>query len=122
MYSNLDNKWKEEILSGTHTGDKVRIMQKKKCVTTCAIVFLALSTSLGVFASGSELKSKGIIWDGFDADICIFDADKIKDKASFTDCKARAEGLNYVLVGGEVVAENAVFNGKCCGKVLLRED
>ena len=47
---------------------------------------------------------------------------KIIDKASFTDCKARAEGLNYVIVGGEVVAENAVFNGKKCAKVLLRED
>jgi N-acyl-D-aspartate/D-glutamate deacylase len=68
------------------------------------------------------LKTKGLIWDNMDADICIFDPEKIIDKASFTDCKARAEGLNYVIVGGEVVAENAVFNGKKCAKVLLRED
>ena len=68
------------------------------------------------------LKTKGLIWDNMDADICIFDADKIVDKASFTDCKARAEGLNYVIIGGEIVAENAVHNGKRCGKVLLRED
>jgi len=66
------------------------------------------------------LSSKGLLREGFDADICIFDADKIIDRADFTDCTAKAEGLNYVLVAGEVVVEDAVFNGKRNGKVLLR--
>lgn len=66
------------------------------------------------------LKNKGILREGFDADICIFDADKIIDRASFADCTKRAEGLNYVILGGQVVVENAVYNGKRMGRILLR--
>lgn len=67
------------------------------------------------------LSSKGILAEGFDADICIFDADRIIDRADFTDCSLHAEGLNYVILGGEVVVENAVYLGKRAGKVLLRK-
>ena len=51
--------------------------------------------------------------------ICIFDADKIIDRADFTACHERAEGLNYVLINGSVVVENAVYNGTRAGKVLV---
>ena len=67
------------------------------------------------------LWSKGIIREGMDADICIFDADKIIDRSEYTDCIKGAEGLNYVILGGEVVCEDAVFNGKRNGKLILRE-
>ena len=65
------------------------------------------------------LRTKGVLKEGFDADICIFDADKIIDRADYTSCHERAEGLNFVLVGGKVVVENAVFNGIRAGKVLV---
>ena len=65
------------------------------------------------------LQGKGILKEGFDADICIFDADKIIDGAEYTDCHKRAEGLNFVLIGGKVVVENAVYNGTKAGKVLV---
>jgi len=65
------------------------------------------------------LQSKGLIKEGFDADICIFDADKIIDRSDYTSCHERAEGLNFVLVGGKVVVENAVYNGIKAGKVLV---
>ena len=64
-------------------------------------------------------KSKGLIRVGMDADICIFDADKIIDRAEYTKCFERCEGLNFVIVAGEVVAENAVYNGKRNAKVLM---
>ena len=65
-------------------------------------------------------KTKGLVWDGFDADICIFDPDTIIDNASFDDCRAKASGLNYVIVGGQVAAENATYTGAMGGKLLLR--
>ena len=68
------------------------------------------------------LKTKGLIWEGMDADICIFDADKIIDRAEYTNCNQRAEGLNYVILGGEVVVEDAVYKGKRMGRVLLRAE
>lgn len=67
------------------------------------------------------LKGKGILKEGFDADICIFDPEKIIDGADYTHCHKRAEGLNYVIIDGEVVVENAVYNGKRKGKVIANK-
>lgn len=66
------------------------------------------------------LTGKGILAEGMDADICIFDPNTIIDRADFLDQTRKAEGLNYVLMAGQVVVENATFNGKRLGKVLLR--
>ena len=68
-----------------------------------------------------ELSGKGLLREGFDADICIFDPDQIIDRADFIHCHERAEGLHYVLLGGEVVVENAVYRDKRNGRVLLRK-
>ena len=72
-------------------------------------------------ASVYELHTKGLIKEGMDADLCVFNAKHIIDHASFTACHERAEGLNYVILDGEVVVEDAIYNGKRKGKLLLRK-
>ncbi len=64
------------------------------------------------------LPGKGLLKEGYDTDICIFDADKIIDCARFVDCHERAQGLNYVLVNGQIAAENAVSTGIRAGRIL----
>ena len=66
-------------------------------------------------------KNKGLLWEGFDADICIFDPDTIIDRATFVDPDQRAEGLDYVIVGGKIAAVNAVATGELGGTMLYRE-
>ena len=66
------------------------------------------------------LDTKGRIAEGMDADICIFDAETIIDRAEFTDPHPRAEGIAFVIVAGEVAAENATITGKAPGKLLRR--
>ena len=56
-----------------------------------------------------------------DADICVFDPDKIMDRADYTDPSGHAEGLSYVIVGGKVAAINAVATGELGGKVMYRQ-
>lgn len=73
-------------------------------------------------ASVYGIKNKGLIHEGFDADICIFDADRIIDKATFTQCYHRCEGLNYVLLSGEVVVKDAIYNGTKKGKFIFRNE
>ena len=68
------------------------------------------------------LKNKGLIKEGYDADICIFDYEKIIDRADYMDCHKRAEGLNYVIVNGKIAAENAVYNGTLSAKVITEFD
>ncbi len=71
-------------------------------------------------ASVYGLKTKGLLWEGMDADICIFDADKIADRSTFADCNQRAEGLNYVILNGEIVVKDAVYQGGKPGRFLSR--
>ena len=66
-----------------------------------------------------RLAGKGLLWEGMDADLCVFDPEKIADGSDFVDCRKRNEGLSYVLVGGEVVVEDNVYNGKRMAKAIL---
>lgn len=64
------------------------------------------------------LKSKGVIKNGFDADIVIFDYDKLEDKASYTNSCLLTEGIEYVIVNGQVVYKDKKFTGSTPGKVI----
>ncbi len=67
------------------------------------------------------LKGKGLLLEGYDADICIFDADTILDHSEFTNCTPKADGLNYVILNGQIVAEDAVYTGVRAGKFLPKQ-
>jgi N-acyl-D-aspartate/D-glutamate deacylase len=62
-------------------------------------------------------KDKGRIRVGADADITVFDPDRVIDKATFDDPLEYSEGIQFVLVNGVAVVENGqlvdgVFPGK----------
>ena len=65
-------------------------------------------------------QTKGLIREGMDADICIFDPDTIIDRAEYTNPWPHAEGLDYVIVGGKIAAINAVSTGEKGGTMLYR--
>ena len=66
-----------------------------------------------------SLENKGLIREGYDADLCIFDPETIIDRADFGNCHLRADGLNYVIINGKTVVENAVHNGTMAGKIII---
>ncbi len=64
------------------------------------------------------LKDRGIIQKGKAADVVIFDFEKIKDKATYTDPHQYPEGISYVIVNGEIVIKEGEHTGAFPGKVL----
>lgn len=92
-----------------------KYVREEKVVGLCEMIRRMTSLPASVYG----LKDKGVIAEGYDADICIFDPETIADRADYSDYTKKAIGLHYVIAGGEVVVENAVSNGKKCGKVLL---
>ena len=66
-----------------------------------------------------RLPGKGILRPGFDADLCVFNFDTIRDTGDFDHIERRPTGLNYVLVGGKVVAKDSVYTGERRGKSIL---
>lgn len=94
-----------------------RYVRERKVVSLPEMIRKMTSLPATVY----DLKNKGLIKVGYDADICVFDPETIIDRATYIEPSHRAEGLHYVIVGGEVAAENAVSTGKINGKVLLRK-
>ena len=103
-------------LRGSFPRAIARYVREFKTVTLTEMIRKMTSMPATVYG----LRSKGLVAEGFDADLCIFDPDKIADQADFKDQSKHAVGLNYVLIAGQVVVEDAVYNGKMPGKMLLR--
>lgn len=65
-----------------------------------------------------HLHDRGIIEKDKVADIVVFDFNRIKDKAEFTDSMQYPEGINFVIVNGKVVIENGNHTGELPGKII----
>ncbi len=66
------------------------------------------------------LKDRGIIREGFQADLTIFDADAIIDKATFAEPHQYAEGIKHVLINGQLVVDKGKPTGLRPGRILKR--
>jgi N-acyl-D-amino-acid deacylase len=64
------------------------------------------------------IRDRGLIKEGFKADITIFDKDQVIDNATFTDPHNYPSGIFYVMVNGSLVIENGEHTGKLPGKAL----
>ena len=54
-----------------------------------------------------------------DADLVIFDYDTVRDTADFIESNKLSDGIEYVIVGGEVVYHDKELTGATPGKVIL---
>lgn len=75
-------------------------------------------TGLAAMASGFE--EKGLIREGCDADIVVFDFNTISGKADYGTADAPNEGIEYVFVNGVKAAEKGQITGEKGGKFLRR--
>lgn len=64
------------------------------------------------------IRDRGLLVEGFFADIAVFDADVVRDMATFEDPHQYAIGVEYVLVNGELVVEGGRHTGRRPGKIL----
>ena len=68
-----------------------------------------------------NLKDRGLIREGFAADIVIFDENTITDKATFENPHQYAIGFSSVIVNGEIVFDGEKLTGKMPGQPLYRK-
>lgn len=83
---------------------------------------MKLGTAIRKMTSMPALKlnlvQRGLIKKGYYADITIFDADRVIDKATFTDPHQYPEGIKYVIVNGELVIDQERHTGVLPGRIL----
>jgi len=102
---------------GTFPRALVKYVKEEKIVTLEECI--RKMTSLPANTLG--LWSKGLIKVGFDADIVIFDFEKLKDQATYNEPMKYPTGIEYVMVNGVITVENGVYNWEKAGKVLRKK-
>ncbi len=64
------------------------------------------------------LRDRGMIRRGMWADVVVFNPKTVMDKATYEDPHRYPEGIEYVLVNGEIVVDKGEHSGALPGKVL----
>ena len=66
------------------------------------------------------LKNKGLIAEGYDADLVLLDYDSLNDCATFENGRQLCDGIVSVFVNGEIVYHDKKLTGVYSGKCILR--
>src|SRR5215813_1745804 len=79
---------------------------------------LAIHKMTGLPASNVGLKQRGLIREGYFADLTIFDPATVIDRATFEDPNQYPVGINYVIVNGQIEVDNGQRTPALGGRVL----
>jgi len=102
-------------------GTNARVL--KKYVRDEKVITLedAIRRMTSLPAQKFQLKDRGLIKEGMQADIIIFDESKVADLSTFEQPHQYSTGFKYILVNGKLTVENGVHNETKNGCILKRQ-
>ncbi|WP_372918631.1 amidohydrolase family protein [Salegentibacter sp.] len=80
----------------------------------------AIHKMTGMPAEILGIEDRGLIKEGYKADLLLFDPSEIKEMATYEEPHKLAEGFKYVLVNGKIAKDGSEFSGERNGKFLKR--
>lgn len=80
----------------------------------------AIQKMTGLPAQKVGLDKRGLIKEGYFADIAIFHPGKVVDKSTFTEPHQYSEGMEHVIVNGRITIRNGKHNGTTNGRILRK--
>ncbi len=81
----------------------------------------AIHRMTGLVARKLGMTDRGVLEEGARADLVVFDAARIKDRATFADPHNAPEGVAHVFVNGVWTVKDGAHTGARGGRVLSRE-
>jgi N-acyl-D-amino-acid deacylase len=78
----------------------------------------AIRRMTSLAAQKFQLKDRGLLKEGYAADIVIFDENEVTDKATFENPHQYSAGFKFVLVNGQLVIEKEKHTGAKSGMTL----
>ena len=69
-------------------------------------------------AQTMRLRDRGLLKEGYWADVVVFDPDTVSDPATYENPQQYAKGVPYVFVNGTVVIDNGNHTGARAGKII----
>jgi N-acyl-D-amino-acid deacylase len=80
----------------------------------------AVHSMTSAAAARLGLSDRGLLRDGYVADVVVFDPERVRSNATYDQPRQFPDGIEWVLVGGEVVVEQGRHTGSRSGRVLRR--
>ncbi|NTV79693.1 MAG: amidohydrolase family protein, partial [Clostridiales bacterium] len=74
----------------------------------------------GKAAKAFHIRERGILKEGYFADITIFNPNTVIDKGTFSNPEQYPEGIAYVIVNGQIEIALGEFTGDRAGRVIRR--
>ena len=81
----------------------------------------AVRNSSALTAEIFRIPERGLIREGYFADVIVFDPQTISDRATYEQPELLAEGMRYVIVNGRVAVENGTYTGVFAGRALRKK-
>jgi N-acyl-D-aspartate/D-glutamate deacylase len=78
----------------------------------------AIAKMTGMPAAKLGLRSRGLLREGYFADLALFDPETINDQATFEDPHRYPRGIPYVIINGNLVVDAGQFNSHPAGRIL----
>ena len=78
----------------------------------------AIAKMTGMPAGKLGLRARGLIREGYFADLALFDPVAVSDQATFEDPHRYPSGIPYVIINGNVVVDAGRFNSRPAGRIL----
>ena len=82
----------------------------------------AVHKQTGLTAKVWGIRNKGLIREGFDADLVLLDESELEDRADFRDGTRPCRGVRTVIVNGAVAFDRGQPTGMYAGRPLLRRN
>lgn len=136
------------VISFNMNETDVRRLMKEKFVTTCSdgstghprkygtfprklreYVFnqklislqFAVRNSSAQTAETFRIPERGMIREGYLADVIVFDPKTVADRATYEQPELLAAGMKFVFVNGKIAVENEKFTGVLAGRALRKQ-
>jgi N-acyl-D-aspartate/D-glutamate deacylase len=101
---------------GTFPRKLREFVYKKKLIT----LLFTIHQSSAMAAETLHLGQRGLLREGYFADVIAFDPATIADRATYEDPEVLATGIKYVLVNGKIAVENGEYTRILAGRPLRR--
>ena len=80
----------------------------------------AVRSMTGLPARIIGLEDRGLVREGYKADLVIFDLERLRDRATVLEPDLFSEGVDYVMVNGVLTVDGGEFTDELPGVVVVR--
>lgn len=101
---------------GTFTRKLREYVYKQKLIS----LPFAVRNSSALTAETFRIPERGLIREGYFADVIVFDEKTVSDRATYEQPELLSVGMKFVIVNGKVAVENGAYNGTLAGRALRK--